>query len=180
MRHLLVLLVLPLASALVAQEPPPAIPKAVAALEHLKPKGDAGPFSWTAGAYRYDGAGNIAAIGSEAFVYDKLGRIKSATLRGPDLTTLQTQTFVYDEYGNLTSTSKLGQTVSLQVNAATNQLKSLTYDGAGNVERSGAQRYGYDAVGMLNTIHIEGDSRPRMIYAYTADDERLFASLRST
>ncbi|HEV7922811.1 MAG TPA: hypothetical protein VGR02_18650, partial [Thermoanaerobaculia bacterium] len=54
-----------------------AAPRAVAALEHLKPKADVGPFAWTAGDYRYDGAGNITAIGSESYVYDKLGRLES-------------------------------------------------------------------------------------------------------
>ena len=48
---------------------PPAVPQAVAALEHLKPKTDSGSFSWTAGEYKYDGAGNIWQIGSESFYY---------------------------------------------------------------------------------------------------------------
>ncbi|HEV7920538.1 MAG TPA: RHS repeat-associated core domain-containing protein [Thermoanaerobaculia bacterium] len=175
MRHLRFLLLLAVASTLLAQEAPPPVPQAVAALEHLKPKTDAGPFSWTAGEYRYDPAGNITSIGSEAFVYDKLGRLKSATMRGPDLTTLQTQTFTYDEYGNLTSTAKLGQSVSLPVNTATNRLTTLGYDAAGNVVTSGTQHYDYDAVGMLDTIRIGSELQPRMVYAYTADDERLFA-----
>jgi RHS repeat-associated protein len=104
-----------------------------------------------------------------------ISRLKNATLRGPDLSSLQTQSFNYDEYGNLTGTSKLGQTVSLLTSTDTNQLNTLHYDAAGNVDVVGTQHYAYDAVGMLNTVTIATNDPPRIIYAYTADDERLFA-----
>jgi hypothetical protein len=45
---------------------PAAVPQAVAALEHLKPRSAAGPTAWTAAPYQYDPAGNIIGIGSEA------------------------------------------------------------------------------------------------------------------
>ena len=151
------------------------MPQAVKALEHLKPRTDAGPYSWTAGPYDYDGAGNIKAIGSESFVYDKLGRLRSASVRGPDAVSLQTQTFGYDAYGNLISTSKLGQTVLLSVDTRTNQLDGTGYDASGNVITSGARNYAYDAVGMLSVITLGGSQQPRVVYAYTADDERLFS-----
>jgi RHS repeat-associated protein len=151
------------------------VPQAVKALEHLKPRSSSGPVAWTAGSYHYDGAGNIAAIGSEAYVYDKLGRLKSATVRGPDMSSLQTQTFVYDDYGNLTSTSKLGQTIILPTSASTNRLNTVSYDASGNVVTAGTQQFGYDAVGMLSTMHLGTNLQPRIVYAYTADDERLFA-----
>lgn len=60
MRGAVVLLSLAIATASAAQEP-----QALAALKHLKPQPNAGPFSWTAGPYRYDGAGNIIGMGSE-------------------------------------------------------------------------------------------------------------------
>lgn len=155
---------------------PPALPMAVKALDYLKAQPNSGPTSWTNGPYVYDGAGNIAGIGSEAYIYDKIGRLKSATLRGPDLVSMQTQSFTYDAYGNLTSTTKLGQTVHLDPELAnTNRLQALGYDPAGNVITAGSSHYEYDAVGMLNTIKLGTSSQPRMIYAYTADDERLFA-----
>jgi RHS repeat-associated protein len=169
MRQLLVL-ALAVAPVLLAEEP-----QAVRALEHLKAKPAAGPFSWTAGEYQYDGAGNIKAIGNESFVYDKVGRIKSATLRGPDLSSLQAQTFNYDVYGNLTSTSKLGQTVDLSAEAESNRLSGASYDARGNVIGFGGQQYDYDAVGMLSSVRLISATQPRIIYAYTADDERLFA-----
>ena len=96
-----------LAPALLADD----VPQAVKALEHLRPRGNDGPTAWTTGEYHYDGAGNIAVIGSETFAYDKLSRLQTATVRGPDMATLQTQTFRYDEYGNLIETSKLGPAV---------------------------------------------------------------------
>lgn len=171
MRRILCAILIAAASALAADE----VPQAVAALRHLTPRPDQGPFSWTNGPYLYDAAGNIQGIGSEQFVYDNIGRLQSATVRGPDLTTLQTQTFLYDNYGNLTSTSKLGQTVSLPVDVLTNRLTIATYDAAGNLTISGTEHFGHDAVGMLNTIRVGSDVAPRIVYAYTADDERLFA-----
>jgi hypothetical protein len=35
--------------------------------------------------------------------------------------------------------------------------------------------YQYDGAGMLNTILVGSSTQPRIIYTYTADDERLFA-----
>ncbi|HEV7921140.1 MAG TPA: hypothetical protein VGR02_10170, partial [Thermoanaerobaculia bacterium] len=147
----------------------------MAALEHLKPKADLGPFAWTAGTYQYDGAGNITAIGPESFSYDKVGRLESATVRGPDLSALQTQTYSYDAYGNLTRIAKLGQTVELPVDAATNRLAAATYDARGNVASWGAYNYDYDAAGMMNSVRVGSTLQPRVVYACTADDERLFA-----
>jgi RHS repeat-associated protein len=176
MRKVLFVLLVAGAPRLFADDPTtPAQPQAVKALEHLQAQPSAGPFSWTAGAYRYDGAGNITDIGGESFVYDKVGRLRSATVRGPDLSAMQTQTFHYDPYGNLISTSKLGQTIPLSVDSSTNRLEGLTYDPAGYVTISGAQHYAYDALGMMNAVSIGPDVQPRMVYAYTADDERLFS-----
>ena len=160
---------------LYAADAPPAIPQAVAALAHLKPAPKTGPSSWTAGPYHYDGAGNIIAIGSESFAYDALSRLATATVRGPDLTSLQTQTYRYDIYGNLIGTAKLGQEVDLTPDVLNNRINGVGYDAAGNVKAWGDQRYDYDAAGMMNAISIGTSAQPRIIYAYTADDERLFA-----
>src|SRR5947207_12132074 len=69
---------------------------------HLPARPDAGDFSWQYGPYQYDGAGNVAAIGSQIFLYDTTGRLVSGTIDRPDVTGSQTQTFTYDPYGNLT------------------------------------------------------------------------------
>src|ERR1051325_238202 len=152
-----------------------AVPQAVAALEHLKPKRNDGPFAWTAGPYHYDGAGNIDRIGPESFAYDRAGRLNIATVRGPDLNTLQTQSFTCDVYGNLIRTEKLGQIVDLAVTGTTNRLDAATYDASGNMTGWAAYQYDDDAVGMMNSIHVGASLQPRIIYAYTADDQRLFA-----
>ena len=175
LRHLQTALLVIFAPMLLADE----VPQAVKALEHLRPRANDGPTAWATGEYHYDGAGNIAVIGSETFAYDKLSRLQTATVRGSDMATLQTQTFRYDEYGNLTETSKLGQTVSLPV-WPSNRLQNVTYDAAGNLTVAGTQRYGYDAVGMPNSVHVGDAAQPRIVYAYAAGDERLFAYDLST
>jgi RHS repeat-associated protein len=156
---------------------PPAEPMAVKALKYLNAKPNNGPTSWTNGPYAYDGAGNISGIGSEAYVYDTTGRLTNATLRGPDLSSMQTQSFTYDEYGNLTSTTKLGQTIPLTIvpGENKNRLSGIGYDASGNVITAGSLHYDYDAVGMVNQVRVGASNAPQMIYAYTADDERLFA-----
>ncbi|HEV7921583.1 MAG TPA: hypothetical protein VGR02_12415 [Thermoanaerobaculia bacterium] len=58
MRRLLLAFLLAFASVLLAED----VPQAVKALQHLKPRTDVGPFSWTAGEYRYDGAGDITSF----------------------------------------------------------------------------------------------------------------------
>jgi YD repeat-containing protein len=178
MRRLLVSLGLVVTSSVFAQDaalPPPPVPQAVKALAHLRTQPNAGPTSWTNGPYEYDGAGNIKAMGPETYVYDKIGRLKSSTLRGPDRSSMQTQSFDYDAYGNMIRTSKLGQTVPLPITGATNRLSSLGYDASGNVVAAGTLHYDYDALGMANVVRLGTNTQPRIIYAYTADDERLFA-----
>ncbi|HKO54249.1 MAG TPA: RHS repeat-associated core domain-containing protein [Thermoanaerobaculia bacterium] len=175
LRRLLFTFALIVPCSLRGQDAPPPVPQAVKALEHLEAQPNAGPTSWTNGPYTYDEAGNIIGIGSEAFVYDKVGRLKTATVRSPDLSSLQTQSFGYDPYGNLTSTAKLGQTVHLDVLDGTNRLSGIGYDAAGNVITADTLHYEYDALGMLSTVRLGTSAQPRMIYAYTADDERLFA-----
>src|SRR5260370_28888275 len=57
------------------------------------------------GVYSYDGAGNIKAIGADAYAYDAFGRLVS------DSADIQhnhpgVQTYDYDEFGNRTSVSR--------------------------------------------------------------------------
>ncbi|MBV9493094.1 MAG: hypothetical protein JOZ54_02525 [Acidobacteria bacterium] len=191
MRKTLSLLLLAIAASLSAQEPKP-VPQSVTALEQLRSHPNDGPFSWNTGTYQYDGAGNIWAIGDERFGYDKIGRLKSATVRGPDLSSMQTQSYVYDAYGNMGSmvTQDGGlttRTVTMTVDAPTNRLtavtytpttpqESVTYDGAGRVTAVNGTYYSYDALGMPNVVRLgTPTATPRIVYAYTADDERLLA-----
>ena len=61
--------------------------------------------SWSSGAYGYDGAGNIKAIGTSSYAYDKVSRLVSATLYdGPaGGGTQKQQSYTFDAFGNLTN-----------------------------------------------------------------------------
>ncbi|HEX8620194.1 MAG TPA: hypothetical protein VF911_21625, partial [Thermoanaerobaculia bacterium] len=60
-----------------------------------------GSWSWTSGAYSYDGSGNIKAIGTQSYVYDVRGRLVNATMTRPDQPGSQVHTYSYDAAGNM-------------------------------------------------------------------------------
>ena len=47
------------------------------------PRPEDGPAGLTYGNYRYDPSGNIVAIGNNYYVYDTLGRVKTAGVKQP-------------------------------------------------------------------------------------------------
>jgi len=163
-------------------------PQAVTALRKLKQSPATTGFSWSSGTYQYDPAGNIWAIGGERFTYDQDSRLRSATVRGPDLSTYDTENYAVDAFGNLTSLSRSGHTTAFTVDTQTNHLlgNGISYNEAGQLEHwtapgaSGATSYEYDAAGMIRSLWADGDtwpdggSWPRQAYVYTASDERLF------
>ncbi|ANM29537.1 hypothetical protein ABI59_07995 [Acidobacteria bacterium Mor1] len=61
---------------------------------------------WASGAFEYDGAGNIAAIGGQTYVYDVVGRLVEANVlpqaTDPDGDANNVR-YTYDLYGNMTS-----------------------------------------------------------------------------
>ncbi|HMJ87778.1 MAG TPA: RHS repeat-associated core domain-containing protein [Vicinamibacterales bacterium] len=141
--------------------------------------------SWSAGvSYGYDGAGNIRSIGSNVYVYDQAGRLKSGTVGGAS----NKQTFTYDAFGNRTNVTRTGLACagnqnceeSPPINAATNRLKSSTvapaapdvaYDQAGNLTKLDySYTYTYDAAGSMTKQVGPGGTRE---YVYTASDERI-------
>ncbi|HJW93749.1 MAG TPA: RHS repeat-associated core domain-containing protein, partial [Thermoanaerobaculia bacterium] len=77
----------------------------------------------TTGTYAYDGAGNISGMDTDAFAYDKSGRLVQAKIGA-----LQ-QSYSYDAAGNLKS-----MPAGATVDSNTNRLSTATYDGAGNVK----------------------------------------------
>ncbi len=83
--------------------------------------------------FAYDGAGDVKAIGSQTFVYDKVSRLVTGNILANG--TPKTQSAVFDAFGNITSTTTTDwgpQTFSLS--AATNRLNSpVTYDAAGDI-----------------------------------------------
>ncbi len=103
--------------------------------------------NFDSGTYRYDGAGNIAAIGTDLFGHDLRSRLTSA-----DYGAVQgRQLFAYDRYGNLLSTTHviddfLTTTEFCVTTCASNKLGSpYTYDTRGNLKTFGtAQTLTYD------------------------------------
>ncbi len=120
--------------------------------------------------FAYDGAGDVKAIGSQTFVYDKVSRLVTGNILANN--TPKTQSAAFDAFGNITSTTTTDwgvQTFSL--NAATNRLNSpVTYDAAGDVTYWGGYTYTWDALGKMQTVSGTGINHT---YLYTADGERI-------
>jgi RHS repeat-associated protein len=127
--------------------------------------------TWASGLYTYDGSGNIASIGGDAFVYDALNRLTSATLGSSASGAVQG--YAFDDYGNITSIVTGGSTRSLNVDARTNRLTASNYDSAGNQLSSGSgntlQQYQFDALNRLSTHQNTSDARG---FVYTVGGER--------
>jgi RHS repeat-associated protein len=166
----------------------PKPPQAVAALNALKgakPAPQVGAYAWTTGAYQYDGAGNIFAIGPQQFGYDTVNRLTYGKVIGPTLSS--EQSFYYDEYGNMTSRVTGGTPHPISVDAATNHLSAtgVAYDDAGNLTQfqpdgSGhLYHFTYDALNMMKGEKLDSETT-HLDYIYTADDERIAVDDRTT
>ena len=123
------------------------------------------------GLYAYDGAGNVKAMGSDAFVYDPLSRLRESDVHGWE------QDYLYDAFGNITrvETTPPGgpqDVLNLPVTAATNRLSSHGYDGAGNLTTFTG--WWTQAVDPLNMpIARDSGSGTSWLAVYTASEERL-------
>ena len=134
--------------------------------------GNSGP-PWTTGSYAYDGAGNIKAIGGNAYRYDQVSRIVEANVNGNN------ETYAYvnpaGAFGNMTSktTTPAGGTpliVDLSTDPATNHLLNRTYDAAGNVVVHEGENDEFDPTNMQREKAYGG---LKEIYIYNAADERV-------
>ena len=128
---------------------------------------------WTSGTYSYDGAGNVKAIGTHTFTYDKVSRLTAANLylEPTASTTLRTQGFGYDAFGNLLSFT--GSSARNTPTApGTNHLTGATYDASGNVTTWNGNAYTYDPFHLMWDYKTPTDE---WIYLYTADDERAWS-----
>jgi RHS repeat-associated protein len=151
----------------------PQAPTALAAIQR-QPKPDSGAANWGTGAYTYDQAGNIAFIGSDAYLYDGENRLAAFT---PATGPMSAQSYSYDVYGNLTSSTLSG---TIAVIGSTNHLdpsaRSAAYDDAGNLTQwqpqdSGLRTFTYDPFNMVQEVVVGGVVKRR--YVYTAGDERV-------
>jgi RHS repeat-associated protein len=128
--------------------------------------------TWSSGAFDYDDSGNIKKIGTDAYAYDQVGRIATATVNG------MTETYRYDSFGNLVEKTMGSNPPGLiPVDSGSNRLIGEIYDAAGNVltnSRAKPATYVYDSMGLVVYASGQGlgaTQGKRMIY--TADDERL-------
>jgi len=130
--------------------------------------------NWTSGAYAYDGAGNVTAIGANAYLYDPVSRLTSAsqyTGTASGTGSLATQSAAYDVLGNLTSLTTNGSALTTTTSTATNRLSSAGYDAAGSMTSWNGNAYAYEPLGMSNRVSSSGVEYDHI---YTADDERLW------
>jgi RHS repeat-associated protein len=130
------------------------------------------------GPFSYDGAGNIMRIvfgsGYEDFIYDSVSRLKKAVATNGEY-----QEYTFDPFGNITNiNTKKGSAVAqprpIAISAQTNRLAGVAYDGAGNQLKSPFTNavYTYDALNMIRLVETD---KWRIVYLYTATDERLWS-----
>ncbi|HEV8117172.1 MAG TPA: hypothetical protein VGQ32_01535, partial [Thermoanaerobaculia bacterium] len=112
-------------------------------------------------AYSYDGAGNIAAMGADAFGYDSRSRLVSASLSG-----IGSQAYSYDRYGNLLTK---GGTTFCSGTCANNQIPGASYL-RGNLTAFGGQTFGWDG---LDRMTSNVSSGLNWSYLYDGGDERI-------
>jgi hypothetical protein len=119
--------------------------------------------------------GNLKAIGTSSFLYDKVSRMVSATLF--DGTggggNQKAQTYIFDPFGNLQAISG-DNGRNTPTNSATNRLTGLgvQYDAAGNLTSWSGATYEHDAFDQM--WHMKSGAE-EWFYSYTADDERVWS-----
>ena len=135
--------------------------------------------TWTTGAYAYDGAGNITAIGTAAapgtpgyrtYQYDEAARLTKAAIGVGAVATYQ---YGYDEYGNRRRYAVNQLWVTVAVDASTNRLSDGVYDAAGNQLSRGSTAATYDGFGMMTGYRF--DAVNTETFVYNAKDERIGA-----
>ncbi len=111
---------------------------------------------FSTGTYQYDGAGNIAAIGSQKFSYDASGRLMTAWMlpQASDVTAANNNVYqkigyLYDPFGNILSQDMVQEAVTIPVGFEF----SLNYDstaestGQNNRNRIISSGFSYDSNG---------------------------------
>ena len=114
------------------------------------------------------------------YQYDALRRLTSAaaTPTVGSTPTAWTQTFQYDGFGNLTAKVLNGTTTPIAVNAATNQLSSMTYyDANGNMTSGGGATLTYD---VANRVSSATECSSPEYYYYAPDNKRIYRLNAST
>jgi RHS repeat-associated protein len=129
--------------------------------------------SWTYGNYAYDGAGNIKAIGSDTYVYDKVSRLTSGSFATASCGA-KSQTASYNPFGYMTSTTTTDwgtQTFTEAASGLYNRISPGTsnYDAAGNMLSWSTYSYTWNRLNQMLTA-VSGASHT---FFYTAGGERV-------
>ncbi|MGE0641882.1 MAG: RHS repeat domain-containing protein [Thermoanaerobaculia bacterium] len=128
------------------------------------------PNTFTTGTYGYDGAGNVKAMGSDHFRYDRYHRLLESQMGS--LSPSQSQTTTFDGYGNVTAMTTNGTGVNFPTSGVTNRLTSAAYDAGGNTTSWNGNSYSWD---LFNRMTHWSNGSEGWSYVYTADDERLWS-----
>jgi RHS repeat-associated protein len=128
---------------------------------------------WDTSTYQFDGTGNIKAIGTETFQYDKVSRLLEGRVLQTAPSSFQTEALTFDAFGNITSRSVSGAANSAPaVTGSTNRLTGGTYDASGNLLQLNANstQHTFD---VLDEMRQRQDGSTTWQYLYTADGERV-------
>jgi len=144
--------------------------------------------SWDSGPYTYDGAGNIAVIGTDNYTYDAIGRLTYATAKTPSFQNNEQQ-YVYDRYGNMKTVTTISGTTTFRagfrLDSPSNQLNANgvclsaidtcftgEYDAAGNQLGAipGDGYYQWDPLNVMTGVNLPTRHDQ---YLYDANDERI-------
>jgi RHS repeat-associated protein len=127
--------------------------------------------NWASGTYGYDGAGNVKAIGSDWYTYDKVSRLTVGTTSA----TAQRQCAAFNAFGaiNGLGTGTSSCTASpISIDAATNRMASpVGYNAAGSMLVWGGFNYAWDPLNQMASTW--GTGITKRTFLYTADGERI-------
>ena len=141
----------------------------------ISTSGVAGGENWDTGVYLYDGGGNVKAIGTQRYQYDRMSRLLEGQVEVDSL--MKSQELQYDAFGNILRLITEGSVETTPVNDATNRLSAATYDAGGNLTNltvgGESYQYTYDPLNAMKYLQsTDGQAR---VFLYDADDERLLA-----
>jgi RHS repeat-associated protein len=136
---------------------------------------------WDSGLYNYDPAGDVVKTGDSWYTYDRVQRMKQASVvdgaKGDGAR--HNQLYEFDAYGNLNKVTTDATVRPIPTSVATNRLnEGSSYDPAGNLTcwqnggSSCSATFQYDGLNMVSRMLSGAED---WIYVYTADDERFLS-----
>jgi RHS repeat-associated protein len=145
--------------------------------------------NFDSGTYEYDASGNITRAGTDYYLYDKVGRLKEASVGYIRAGNNRVRAYEYDSFGNLkkitpSTNGTAGTVTNIAVNSATNRLNATgtVYDESGGLTAwttpgGMANTSTNDALGMARSLTVNGVTS---YYFYNANDERVWVQKSAT